>query len=140
MAEDELLDALEAHGIDLGHDPDATLVDVLDQDAELVMPLIDERWAWIPALLDGRTFTHRLNELEVEHDIVRWDTDLAPVSMLTESETYQRLVDGSPIIDVSPFLDGDALAARRVPATAIDAEGAFAVTARILRRTWCRRR
>ena len=28
MAEDELLDVLEAHGIDLGHNPDATLADV----------------------------------------------------------------------------------------------------------------
>lgn len=125
MAEDDLLDALEAHGIDLGHDPDATVADLLDEDAEPVMPLIDQRWAWIPALLDGRTFTHRLNELEVEHDIVRWDTDLAPISMLTESETYQRLVDGSPIIDVSPFLDGDVLTARGVPATALDTEGAL---------------
>ena len=123
MAEDELLDVLEAHGIDLGHNPDATLADVLDEDAELAMPLIDGRWAWLPALLDGRTFTHRLNELEVEHGIISWDLDLAPISMLTESETYQRLVDGSPITDVSPFLDGDVLAARGVPATAVDAEG-----------------
>ena len=54
MAEDDLLGALDADGIDLGPDPDVMLADVLDQDAELVMPLADERWAWIPALL-GRT-------------------------------------------------------------------------------------
>ena len=45
---------LDADGINLGPDPDGMLADVLDQDAELVMPLADERWAWIPALL-GRT-------------------------------------------------------------------------------------
>jgi hypothetical protein len=47
---------LDADGINLGPDPDGMLADVLDQDAELVMPLADERWAWIPALL-GRTPT-----------------------------------------------------------------------------------
>lgn len=125
MAEDDLLAVIEADGIDLGHDPVATLVDVLDEEGELVMPLLDERWAWVPALLDGRTFTHRLSEPEVEHDLISWGRDLAPVSMLTESETYQRLVDGSPITDVSPFLDEDVLAARGVPATAVDTEGAL---------------
>lgn len=123
MAEDDLLKVLAANGVDLGHDPEVTLADALDEDTEPVMPLIDERWAWIPALLDGRTFTHRLDEVEVEHDIVRWDADLAPVSMLAEFETYQRLVDGSPITDVSPFLDGDLLAERGVPAAAVDMEG-----------------
>lgn len=125
MAEDDLLAALEANGVDLGHDPVAALVDVLDEEGELVLPLLDERWAWIPGLLDGRTFTHRLSDLEVEHDIIRWSRDLAPVRMLTESETYQQLVDGSPITDASPFLDEDVLAARGVPATAVDTEGAL---------------
>ncbi len=43
--------------------------------------------------------------------------------MLTECETYQRLTNGSPIADVSPFLDGDILAARGVPETAVDDDG-----------------
>ena len=140
MAEDELLDALEAQGIDLGHDPDATLVDVLDEDAELVMPLIDERWAWIPALLDGRTFIHRLNELEVEHDIVRWDTDLAPVSMLTESETYQRLVDGFADHRCVPLPGRRCFGGATRTRNSDRRRGSVAATARILRRTWCRRR
>ena len=70
MAEDDLLGALDADGIDLGPDPDVMLADVLDQDAELVMPLADERWAWIPAVLGGRIFTHRLSAVEAEHDII----------------------------------------------------------------------
>ena len=53
MAEDDLLGALDADGIDLGPDPEVMLAEVLDQDAELVMPLADERWAWIPAVLGG---------------------------------------------------------------------------------------
>lgn len=54
----------------------------------------------IPALLGGRIFTHRLSAVEAEHDIIALGSDLAPLSMLTECETYQRLTDGSPIADV----------------------------------------
>jgi len=123
MAEDDLLGVLVAGGVDLGPDPDDMLADVLDLDAELVMPLADERWAWIPALLDGRIFTHRLNALEAEHDMIGFGPDLAPLSLLTESQTYQRLTDGSPIADVSPFLDGDILAARGVPEMVVGEDG-----------------
>lgn len=105
---------LVAAGVDLGTDPEGMLADVLDQSTELVMPLADERWAWIPALLDGRIFTHRLSAPEAEHDMIEFVPDLAPLSGLTESQTYQRLTDGSPIAEVSPFLDGDALAERGV--------------------------
>ena len=64
VAEDDLLGALDADGIDLGPDPEVMLADVLDQDADLPMPLADERWAWIPAVLGGRIFTHRLSAVE----------------------------------------------------------------------------
>src|SRR5271166_2521877 len=125
MTEDDLLGVLDADGIDLGPDADVTLAEVLDEDTELVMPLPDGRWAWIPALLDGRTFTHRLSEAEIAHDMIGLGPDLAPLAMLTEIDTYQRLTDGSPITEVSAFLDEDALAARGVPTTAVDADGAL---------------
>jgi len=125
MAEDDLLGVLAADGVDLGPDPEDMLTDVLDEDAELVMPLADERWAWIPTLLDGRIFTHRLSAVEAEHDMIEFGPDLAPLAMLTESEVYQRLTDGSPIADVSPLLDGDILAARGVPEIAVDGDGAL---------------
>jgi tetratricopeptide (TPR) repeat protein len=123
MAEDDLLAVLVADGIDLGPDPEDMLTDILDEDAELVIPLADDRWAWIPALLDGRIFTHRLSAPEGEHDMIGFGPDLAPLSMLTESQTYQRLTDGSPIADVSPFLDGDMLAERGVPQMVVGDEG-----------------
>src|SRR5674476_1378585 len=88
LAEHDLLAVLVADGIDLGPDPEDMLTDILDEDAELVMPLADERWAWIPALLDGRIFTHRLSALEAEHDMIGFGPDLAPLSILTESQTY----------------------------------------------------
>lgn len=120
MSEDDLLGVLDANGIDLGPDPADMLTDVLDQDVALVLPLADERWAWIPALLDKRIFTHRLTPVETEHDMIAFGPDLAPLSILTESETYQRLTDGSSVAHVSSFLDGDVLAKRGVPPTALE--------------------
>lgn len=38
-------------------DPDVMFADILDQDAELVMPLADERWAW---RITVRQMRHRL--------------------------------------------------------------------------------
>jgi hypothetical protein len=57
--------------------------------------------------------------------VIAFGVDLAPVSILTESPTFQRLTDGSPIADVSPLLDGDVLTERGVPASAIDGDGAL---------------
>ncbi len=125
MAEEDLLGVLLADGVDLGADPEDMLVDVLDQAGELVMALADERWAWIPALLDGRIFTHRLSPAEADHDMIEFGPDLAPLSMLTESQTYRRLTDGSPIAEVSPFLDGDLLAERGVPEMVVGTGGAM---------------
>ncbi len=125
MTEDDLLRRLDADGVDLDPDADATVAEILDEDSGPVIPLTDGRWAWIPALLDGRVFTHRLSEEEVAYDIIECGPDLAPVAMLTEVEAYQRLVDGSPVTEVLPSFDGDLLAARGVPATAVDSEGAL---------------
>jgi tetratricopeptide (TPR) repeat protein len=129
MSEDDLLSALKADGVDLGPEPDVVLAEVLDQDTEPFMPLADGRWAWIPGLLEGRIFTHRLSAVEAAHDIIiGLDCDLAPLAMLTEYETYQRLSDGSPITEVCPFHDGDVhdsddvLVARGVPATTLDSD------------------
>jgi tetratricopeptide (TPR) repeat protein len=125
MTEDELSDALVADGIDLGPEPEDMLAGILDNEAELFLPLGDERWTWLPGLLEGRVFTHRLSALEAQCDVIAFGVDLAPVSILTESPTFQRLTDGSPIADVSPLLDGDVLTERGVPASAIDGDGAL---------------
>ena len=125
MSDDDLLGVLHEDGVELGPDPDVMLADVLDQEAEPFMPLADGRWAWIPALLDGTIFTHRLSAVEAAHDMIGLGADLAPLAMLTELDTYQRLTDGSPITEVSPFLDSDVLAARGVPTTAVGSDGAL---------------
>jgi hypothetical protein len=122
MTEDDVWDALDAQDIDLGWDWDDVVFDevVDDLDAELVIELADERWAWIPAVLDGRIFTHRLTAVEAAGDIVGLDVDLAPLAMLTGSDTYQRLTDGSPITAASAPLDSEVLAARGIPETAVN--------------------
>lgn len=124
MSEDDLLDVLDRDGIDLGADPDVVLADVLDHGMELFMPLADGRWAWVPGLLSERIFTHRLSATEVTYDIIGLGTDLAPLTMLAHSDTYQRLTDGSPITEVCyPHLDSHVLAARNVPTTVVTGDG-----------------
>lgn len=129
MSEDDLLDVLEADGVDLGIDAEEVLDGVLHEHTELVMPLLDERWVWLPSLLEGRIFTHRLSETEASHDILTWRPDLTPVSILTEMATFQRLVDGSPLSDVFPMLDSEVLAARGVSPQAVDPAGALLLPA-----------
>ncbi|MBY0442744.1 MAG: hypothetical protein K2Q25_11540 [Mycobacteriaceae bacterium] len=124
MHETALLALLNTENIDLGPDPDVGLADVLDHGAELFMPLADGRWAWIPGLLNGRVFTHRLSSMEVDYDVLGLGTDLAPLAMLAHSGTYQRLTDGSPITEVCyPHLDSHVLAARDLPAAAVTGDG-----------------
>ncbi|MDA2992309.1 MAG: SEC-C metal-binding domain-containing protein [Actinomycetota bacterium] len=120
---DDLLDALTAAGIDLPPDPADALGELLENDIAPVLPLADGRWVWLPALLDGRIFTHRLTAQEAENDAIGWDRDLSPLSMLTEIPDYQRLCDGSPLLEVFAGMDDDVLAERGVPATVDVGEG-----------------
>lgn len=116
LPEAELFAALAAAGIDVGHEPEDALLDALEHDPAPVLQLADDRWAYIPAVLEGRVFTHRLSAAEAEHDLISWDDDLTPLSMLTQMAVYQRLSDGAPISEVFEGLDGDdALTARGVP-------------------------
>jgi len=116
MSEDALLDALTSGGTDLDSALDRSLIDVLDDHLEPVHVLADDRLAWIPQLLDGRIFTHRLTPVEAEHDVIPWQPDLSPLSLLTEGAGYQQLADGSPISEAFVEL-GDDLASRGVPET-----------------------
>jgi len=124
MAEDDLRAALTTAGVDLGRDPDETLAELLESDdLPLVLPLADGRHAWLPALLDGRVFTHRLDTTEVEHDLVTIAPHLEPVAMLTGSTPYGRLADGEPLVQVIPGVTDDVLSERGVPAAAVDDDG-----------------
>lgn len=123
LAQEDVFGSLIAAGIDVGPDPGEALLDALELDPGPVLQLADDRWAWIPAVLDGRMFTHRLSGAEAEHDAIAWDSDLAPLSMLTEIPQYQKLCDGAPISEVFEDLDDDVLAARGVPGGLDSGEG-----------------
>jgi SEC-C motif len=125
MTKERLVTVLSDRGVALGADVDETLLESLDDGDGLVAVLADDRWASLPALLDGRVFTHRLTRPEVEHDILDASPDLGPVDMLTEYTKYQRLVDGSPVVGVLLPFDADTLAARGVPPEVVGDLGAL---------------
>ncbi|MDQ3094810.1 MAG: SEC-C domain-containing protein [Actinomycetota bacterium] len=118
--EEELLVALAGRGVDLGVDPEDTLAEVLESDDLPLVVAVDDGYVSLSALLRGRTLTHRLTAVEVEHDIVVLGTDLAPLWFLTDAEEYHRLVDGTDLVQAVRGLDDDLLAERCAPADLAD--------------------
>lgn len=123
LSQEDLFDGLVAAGVDMGPDPEDALFDTLERNSGPLMELDDDRWAWLPALLDGRVFTHRLTTPEAELDVLGWADDLMPLSMLTVIPEFLRLSDGAPIADALAGFDDDDLAARGVPEDFGDGEG-----------------
>lgn len=120
MGADELLAELQLRGVDLGVDPADALEQLWATDHVAgVVPFSDGRVADLSALLDGRTFTHRLTAPEVTHGFIDVTTDLHHLQELMENPRYQRLTDGSPLIDVFGGLDDDVWQQRGLPASAM---------------------
>ncbi|GFG73211.1 SEC-C domain-containing protein [Mycobacterium botniense] len=114
-------------------EPDPLLGEVLDEISCPARQLVDDRWVWLPALLSGRTFTHRLGAAEIAHDILTVTPDLDPISTLCEHEQYRRLADGSPARVVLEEFDGALLQQRGIPAGVIDPNGALLLAPGTLR-------
>jgi hypothetical protein len=91
---EQLVDHAYADGWDLGDDPEDAVLDVLDDDDRPYHLLDDGRWAHLPSLLAGRVFTHRLTEVEVEHDVLEVDPDLTLTQLLAEFPGHDRLANG----------------------------------------------
>jgi tetratricopeptide (TPR) repeat protein len=123
--DERLLVELRARGGDLAETSVETLEEALEEDDARLMMLTDGRWAWLPALLAGRVFTHRVSAREVEHDLLDLTPDLDPLAMLIEEKTYSRLTDGSPVTVVLAHFDSHALAERDVPEDVIDDDGSL---------------
>jgi tetratricopeptide (TPR) repeat protein len=126
MTEEQLLSALRDSGVDLGREPADTLADLLESgEIPMVLPLPDGRQVMLPVLLADRVFTHRLEASEIEHDLLAIDSDLEPLSALTEDERYEFLVGGEPLIDVDVLFDTDLFAERDIPIDIVLEAGAF---------------
>jgi tetratricopeptide (TPR) repeat protein len=129
LTEEHLLAALVTRGLVLGGDPGEELDDALDHGDGLAVSLADDRWAWLPALLAGRVFTHRLSADEVAHDLLRMRPDLEPLSVLLECEDYQCLGDGAPVAVLLDSFDAEVLDERGIPAGVLDEDGGLLLPA-----------
>jgi hypothetical protein len=125
LAEEELLGLVRDAGVDLGEDPGDTLSFVLADNPALIVELIDGRWVWLPALLRGRIFTHRLDEVEARCDVLRFGTDLGPALTLVEDSAYQTLTDGTPLGEANQFFNSEVLAERGATPADIGPNGAL---------------
>lgn len=111
LDEDEIKRRLRAAGV---ADPDAVVYDALHMMNSPAGQLTDDRWVWLPTLLDGRVFTHRLAAPEVAHNMLTVTPDLGALTDLFEHEPYHRFADGAPatvlMVDYDDeLLEGDEL-------------------------------
>lgn len=106
-------------------DPDTVMDEFLDEIACPARQLNDDRWVWLPTVLAGRVFTHRLGAAEVAHDILTVTPDLDSITALCEYEEYARFADGSPARVVLEEFDDDLLEQRGIPPEVVDPLGAL---------------
>ena len=122
LHQDELGQHLRDHGVD---DPASALQwNLLEMDCP-ARQLVDGRWVWLPALLTGRVFTHRVSTDEAAHDVLTLGPDLSPIAELCEHEEYQHLGDGSTASIVVADYDDELLDERAIPAGVVDSDGAL---------------
>ena len=122
LHKDEIAQHFRDRGMD---DLDSALQwNVLEMDCP-ARQLVDDRWVWLPAVLAGRVFTHRVSADESIHDVLTVTPDLDPITTLCEHEQYQWLADGSTAHVVLAGYDDELLEERGIPAEAIDPAGAL---------------
>ena len=62
-------------------DPNSTIQwNLLEMDCP-ARQLVNDRWVWLPAVLAGRVFTHRVGADESTHDVLSVTPDLSPKVM-----------------------------------------------------------
>ena len=132
MFQEELLEVLLDAGTSLGSDPEGLLADLIDSEATpLIWELPDGREAFIPAILAGRVFTHRVSEREIEHDLLDISHDLSTVSLGTDDPRYRKLRDGFPVSMTFSWSAPDA--GRDLPLDAVPDGGALVLPEGTLR-------
>ncbi|OMB94431.1 hypothetical protein A5733_14815 [Mycobacterium sp. NS-7484] len=120
LSEDDLMQRLRERGrVNLEFD------DLLDEIGDPIDRLLDETWVWLPTLLHGRVFTHRLTADEAAHDLLATTPDLDPVIALSSDEQFGGFVDGSPAQIVLRSVDAELLEQRQIPLEVVDPRGAL---------------
>ncbi len=122
MHEDDIARRLRDGGV---ADADAVLDQALYETDCPAGQLVDERWVWLPTVLAGRVFTHRLGAAELAHDLLTVTPDLDPITALCDYEQYQQLADESQALVVLAEIDYELLEQRGIPAEVVDPLGAF---------------
>ncbi|MCV7152097.1 SEC-C domain-containing protein [Mycolicibacterium pyrenivorans] len=130
LRDDDIAHRLREVGV---ADPEDLLPQLLDEIDCPAAPLVDDRWVWLPALLAGRIFTHRVGAEELAHDVLIVTPDLDAITHLCEFEQYARLADGSPISVALPAFDENVLDERGVPPELVDDGGALVLPPGTLR-------
>lgn len=101
-------------------DPEDLLPRLLNEIDCAAVPLVDESWVWLPSVIAGRVFTHRVGAEEIAHDVLIVTPDLDAITHLCEFEEYTQLADGTPINVAVPGFDEDVLDQRGVPLDMVD--------------------
>lgn len=122
LSEDDLARRLQDAGTP---NPDVLLDDFLDETDCPARQLVDDRWVWLPALLAGRVFTHRVSAEEAAHDLLAVTPDLDPITELCAHEQYRRLADGSTARVVLSGFSEELLEQRGIPPQVVDPFGAL---------------
>jgi hypothetical protein len=122
LHEDDIARRLRDSGV---ADPDTVLDEILDETECPVRQLVDHRWVWLPTVLAGRVFTHRLGADEAAHDVLTVTPNLDPITALCEHEQYGRLADGSAARIVLAGFDEELLEQRGIPLEVVDPLGAL---------------
>jgi hypothetical protein len=123
MDPDDLIDAIEANGLSLGEDEELLLSELLESDEmPLIRDLDDGRFVSLPALVADRTFTHRVTNYEIEHDLLAGDETLAPLLAVLHDAHHGRLVNGGQLrLTFHPFdLTPDGEDASEAPSASVD--------------------
>ncbi|CAN5230660.1 SEC-C metal-binding domain-containing protein [soil metagenome] len=122
LSDDDVIERLQAAGVT---DPEDVFEHLLDEIGTAASELLDGRWIWLPKLLDGRVFTHRLTASELAHDILTVTPDLDPVTTVCESEEFAHFSDGSSAFVALPMFDLEPLDERGIPLHEVDHLGAL---------------
>lgn len=130
LGEDDIVHRLGEMGF---VDPEDLLPRLLNEIDCAAVPLVDESWVWLPAVIAGRVFTHRVGAEEIAHDVLIVTPDLDAITHLCEFEEYTQLADGTPIHVAVPGFDEGVLDQRGVPLDTVDDGGALVLPPGTLR-------